>query len=186
VTQSQFLVGIGPRRFDWERHVQDLVARGYEGASARSARDDVFRRAFDLCTPVALRVLARANELLLGGTATCSTVPPEADGAGGLYGAWRMTWPLLEGARNRFTGKPLPPVEISAMFPDGFTHGHLALYDSSEPRRPIAAWPLQVTSAEDAERQEPILWAIAEAEVHDRTFAGDLNWRLLIFDDAAR
>ena len=183
---SQFLDLMGPRRSDWERHVQDLVERGYEGASDRAERDRIFRAAFELCTPVALRVLARANELLLGGTASYATVPPESDGAGGLYGAWRMTWPLLEQARNRFNNKPLPPVEISAMFPDGFTHGHLALYDIGEPRRWIAAWPLQVTTPEDAERQEPILWAIAEAEVHDRTFAGDLNWRLLIFEGDAR
>jgi hypothetical protein len=173
---------VARRRSDWQRHVEDLVGQRYEGAAERPARDHVFRTAFELCTPVALRVLERANELLLGGTATLSTEAPQPDGAGGLLGGWRMSWPLLEQARNRFTGKPLPPVEITAMFPDGFTHGHLALYDLADPRRWVAAWPLQVTSPEDAERQEPILWAIAEAEVHERTYAGDLNWRLLGFE----
>jgi hypothetical protein len=166
---------------DWRRHMEDLVVQRYEGADERAERDRVFREAFDLCTPVALRVLEQIDELLLGGVSSISTRPPESDGAGGLLGAWEMSWPLLEQARNRFTGQALPPARITAMYPAGFTHGHLALYDIGEPRRPVAAWPLQVTTPEDAERQEPILWAIAEAEVHERTFAGDLNWRLLQF-----
>jgi hypothetical protein len=169
------------RREDWARHVDDLVVRRYEGADERADRDRVFRDAFDLCTPVAVRVLEQIDEVLLGGTASIATRPPETDGAGGLLGGWELTWPLLEQARNRFTGRPLPPARITAMYPDGFTHGHLALYDIGEPRRCVAAWPLQVTSPEDAERQEPILWAIAEADVHERTFAADLNWRLLAF-----
>ena len=175
---------VGPRRSDWRRHVEDLVEQRYEGAVERAERDRVFRTAFELCTPVALRVLERANELLLGRTASLSIEAPQPDGTGGLRGGRRMSWPLLEQARNRFTGEPLPPVEIGALFPDGFTHGHLALYELAAPRRGIAAWPLQVTSPEDAVRQEPILWAIAEAEVHERTFAGDLNWRLLTFEPA--
>lgn len=170
------------RREDWERHVDDLVVRRYEGADERVDRDRVFLDAFDLCTPVAVRVLEQIDAVLLGGTASIATRRPEPDGAGGLLGGWELTWPLLEQARNRFTGQPLPPARITAMYPDGFTHGHLALYDIGEPRRSVAAWPLQVTSPEDAERQEPILWAIAEAEVHERTFAGDLNWRLLVFE----
>jgi hypothetical protein len=129
-----------------------------------------------------VRVLEKANHLLLSGTAALSTRLPEPDGANGLVGSWGLSWPLLETARNRFTGKPLPPVEIVAMYPEGFTHAHLALYDIGEPRSWIAAWPLQVTTAEDADRQEPILWAIAEAEIHERTFAGDLNWRLLVLE----
>jgi hypothetical protein len=171
----------GRRQADWRRHVDDLVVQRYEGADERGERDRVFREAFDLCTPVALRVLARIDALLLGGTSSFATVEPETDGAGGLLGGWEMSWPLLEQSRNRFTGGPVPPARITATYPDGFTHGHLALYDIGEPRRCVAAWPLQVTTPEDAERQEPILWAIAEAEVHERTFVADLNWRLLRF-----
>ena len=169
------------RRDDWRRHVDDLVAQRYEGADERADRDRVFLDAFDLCTPVAVRVLERIDALLLGGAGSVSTRRPEPDGAGGLIGGWELTWPLLEQARNRFTGEPLPPARITAMYPDGFTHGHLALCDIGVTRRSVAAWPLQVTSPGDAGRQEPILWAIAEAEVHERTFAADLNWRLLEF-----
>lgn len=171
----------GSRGDDWRRHVDDLVVQRYEGADARAERDRVFLDAFDLCTPVAVRVLQRIDDLLIGAVATVSTRRPASDGAGGLLGGWELTWPFLEQARNRFTGQPLPPARITAMYPDGFTHGHLALYDIGAPRRCVAAWPLQVTTPEDADRQEPILWAIAEAEVHERTFAADLNWRLLQF-----
>ena len=45
---------------------------------------------------------------------------------------------------------------------------------------------ISIRKMEDAERQEPILWAIAEAEVHERTFAADLNWRLLQFGKEQR
>jgi hypothetical protein len=176
---------VDARRLDWARHVQDLVTRTYEGASERSARDDVFRRAFELTTPVATRVLERIDELYLSGTGSVSVTAPEDDEDEGLVGSWNLTWPKLEQAVNRFTGQPLPPVQIFAMFPREFTHGHLALFNSEFPRRWIACWPLQVTSPSDAERQEMTLWVIAEADVHDRTFAGDLNWRLLPMAEVA-
>jgi hypothetical protein len=169
------------RQEDWHRHMDDLIVDRYETGVERAERDRVFVEAFELCTPVALRVLERIDELLLGRVATITTRRPEPDGQGGLVGGWELTWPALERSRSRFTGRPLPPCVIGAMYPTGFTHGHVALYDISEPRRCIAAWPLQVTSPADAERQEPILWTIAEAEVHDRTFQTDLNWRLLRF-----
>ena len=167
------------RRVDWARHIQDLVTRTYEGASERTAREEVFRRAFELATPVATRVLEKIDEIYLNTTGTISVTMPDPDGEGGLIGSWNLTWPLLEEAINRFTNQPMPPVQIFAMFPRDFTHGHLALFNIDQPRRGIAAWPLQVTSRGDAERQEMTLWVIAEAEVHERTFAGDLNWRLL-------
>src|SRR5439155_9754527 len=167
------------RRSDWPRHVRDLVTRTYEGASERSAREEIYRRAFELTTPVAVRVLERIDAVYLGGTGTVSVSDPRDDGEGGLVASWDLTWPLLEQARSRFSGEPLPPVQLFAMFPRDFTHPHLALFDIGRPRRWIACWPFQVTSPDDAERQEVVLWTIAEAEVHDRTFVGDLNWRLL-------
>ena len=170
------------RREDWLRHVKDLVTQSYEGASERSAREDVFLRAFELTTPVATRVLEAVDRLYLGRTATVSTSPPAPDGDGGLLGSWDTTWPAIERARSRFTGEPLLPVQLFAMFPRGFTHPHLALFDLGTPRRSVASWPMQVTSPADAERQELVLWGIAEAEVHERTFVGDLNWRLLSLD----
>jgi hypothetical protein len=166
---------------DWRRHVDDLVVQRYEGADERAERDGVFLDAFDLCTPVAVRVLERIGELLLGGTASISTRPPEVGREPAAARRLGADLAAPRAGRNRFTGQPLPPARITAMYPDGFTHGHLALYDIGEPRRCVAAWPLQVTTPPDAERQEPMLWAIAEAEVHERTFAADLNWRLLQF-----
>jgi hypothetical protein len=167
------------RRTDWARHIQDLATASYEGANERSAREDVFHHAFELTTPVAVRVLGKIDEIYLGGTGEVSVTPPEPTNGDGLLGSWNLTWPLLERARSRFTNGPLPPVQIFAMFPPDFTHGHLALFDIDAPRRWVACWPFQVTGNNDADRQEMILWAIAEAEVHERTFAGDLNWRLL-------
>jgi hypothetical protein len=36
---------------------------------------------------------------------------------------------------------------------------------------------MQVTSAQDAEQQRPLLWAIATAEVHDRIYQS--SWRVI-------
>jgi hypothetical protein len=178
------------RRPDWRRHVIDLQTNSYEGAHVRSDREAVFARAFELTTPVALRVIEGLAASYIGPGVDISVteqrrVPAGAlaganrSPAGGLLGSWNLSWPQLESSRNRFTGESMPPVQIFAMFPDDFTHPHLALFDLGAPRTWIACWPFQVTSAEDAERQETTLAAIAEADMHERTFAGDLNWRLL-------
>ena len=57
-----------------------------------------------------------------------------------------------------------------AWFAAGFTHPHLR---GSQ----VGNWPLQVTSEEDARRQEPIVRAIVEAELHERVFEG--TWRII-------
>jgi hypothetical protein len=179
------------RREDWQRHVRDLQTGTYEGAETREARERVFLEAFALTTPVAVLVLNGLNEVYLGGRGTVATSAPKrvAAGdlltgagrqpAGGLVGSWHLTWPQLERARSRLSGLPMAPIQIFAIFPDDFTHGHLALFDLSTPRRCVACWPLQVVSSADAERQQRVLAVMAEAEMHDRTFEGDLNWRLL-------
>jgi hypothetical protein len=178
------------RREDWRRHVVDLQTRTYEGASDRAAREVILQEAFRLTTPVAVRVLESLSTAYLAGAGSVTVTSPrrvapeELEGAtrtptGGLLGSWSLTWPSLERARSRLTGEAMPPVEIFAMFPDDFTHAHLALFSLHRPRTWIACWPLQVATPADAERQEETLAAIAEAEMHDRTFAGDLNWRLL-------
>jgi hypothetical protein len=178
------------RREDWRRHVVDLQERGYDGAATRAEGEAVFRQAFELTSPVAVEELERLVAAYLGDGAAITVTPPrpaepeELLGAnltptGGLLGSWNLTWPELERARGRMTGEPLLPVQIFAMYPTDFTHGHLALFDAATPRSWIACWPFQVVSTEDAERQRPILSAIAEADMHDRTFASDLNWRLL-------
>jgi hypothetical protein len=172
---------------DWRRHVVDLQNQNYEGAVSRADREVLFRKAFDLVTPVARRVLDDMNLRYLKGTADLDVCPPGLDGEGGLIGSWSLTWPLLRSAKNRFTGEPLEPLAVTAIFPfklsSGmqWTHPHLAL------RRPglidglAAAFPFQVLSPEDAERQEPILRVLAEAEFHERFYQSDLNWRLLPF-----
>lgn len=178
------------RRDDWRRHVVDLQERGYEGATTRDERELVFQRAFERTTPIALRVLEDLDRTLLGGEASMEVSSPREVGpdelegrdrtpTGGLLGWWSIAWPALERAHSRFGGRPLPPVAVFAMFPRGFTHPHLALFDLGEPRRWIACWPFQVLDAADAERQAGVIAAIAEADLHERTFAGDLNWRLL-------
>ena len=172
---------------DYLRHVKDLQNKNYEGAVSRAEREALFMKAFDFATPVARRVLDDLNANFLKGTGEFTAQRPAPDGEGGLIGSWSLTWPLLRKAVCRFDGKPLEPLAVTAIFPlkstgaMQWTHSHLAL------RRPglmdglAAAFPFQVTSPEDAERQEPILRVLAEAEFHERFYQSDLNWRLLPF-----
>jgi len=95
-----------------------------------------------------------------------------------MIASWQLTWPVLAEASNRMDGKPRRPVTISAIFPFGFTHPHLVAGGAVDPQvASIVAWPMQVASAEDAEHQRPILWAIATAELHDRIYQS--SWRIL-------
>lgn len=58
----------------------------------------------------------------------------------------------------------MDPITVRAHFGDGWTHGHLAGLVAGD-------WPMQVTSGEDAERQEMIIWTIAETELHQIIWA---------------
>jgi hypothetical protein len=59
---------------------------------------------------------------------------------------------------------------VIAVFGRGTTRPHL--------RGAVAGmWPCQVTGAADAERQEPILRAIVECELHERIFPG--TWQVI-------
>lgn len=159
------------------RHLDDLQHDWYEGASG-AERHGRYLAAFELLKPVAIDVLQEVNAALLHGTGDVSVRAPQADGAGGWIASWLLTWPQLSEAQNRMTGKALPPVTISAIFPPGFTHPHLVAGGSVDARAAsISAWPMQITSAEDAERQRPLLWAIAIAEVHDRIYQS--SWRVI-------
>ena len=170
---------------DWQRHVTDLQTRTYEGASSRAEREDVFRRAFDWATPIAVKVLDDMNAFYLENTGRVTVHPPGPDGEGGLLGSWKLGWPALLSAKSRFTGHPLEPIALTAVFPltptQGlpWTHPHLALLRTELPINIAAAWPFQVTSEDDAKRQDPILRVLAEAEMHERTFEADTNWRIL-------
>ena len=180
---------------DYRRHIRDLQTRSYEGASSRSDREEVFRKAFDLTTPVAQRVLEDLSAAFLKGAGEFAARPPERiPNEGGLLGRWTLDWPALRAARSRFTGEPLSPVTLNVIFPMmatgtmQWTHPHVALLHPALPDRLAAAWPFNVLSAEDAERQEPILRVLAEADMHERTFEADVNWRVLTFavDEASR
>jgi hypothetical protein len=170
---------------DWLRHAKDLQTRTYEGATSRPERERVFRTAFELVTPVALRVLEDINTFYLENTGELTVRPLANDGQGGLIGGWSLDWPLLKAATSRFTGEPLEPLTLFAIFPliptgaMQWTHPHIAMLRSGRPDGIAAAWPLQVTSPEDAERQEPILRVLAEAEFHERTYLADVNCRIL-------
>jgi hypothetical protein len=160
-----------------QRHLEDLKEDAYEGASG-AARHAPHLAAFELLTPIAVDVLQQINAQLLHGTGVVSVRAPGSDGSEGQIGSWLLTWPELSESSSRFTGKRLQPVTISAVFPAGFTHPHLVAGGPVEPRASsLAAWPMQVTSREDAEAQRPVLWAIATAEVHDRIYQS--SWRVI-------
>ncbi|HUC15330.1 MAG TPA: hypothetical protein VMS00_12830 [Acidimicrobiales bacterium] len=161
---------------DYSRHVADLRHRTYEGASDRKAKEETFLRAFELTTPLALRVLEDLSNWYLAGTGSTQTNLPSPDGRDGLVGSWAASWPLLEQDRDRTTGRELPPVAICVVFPIDWTHPHLALMGGGVP---AFAWPFQVASPEDVARQEPVLRVMAEAELHDRIYCARSNWAVL-------
>jgi hypothetical protein len=160
-----------------ERHLEDLRENAYEGASGthRHAR---YLAAFELLTPVAVDVLQQVNVALLRGSGDVSVKAPAPDDNGGFIGSWLLTWPELAQSSSRLTGKALEPVMISAIFPPGFTHPHLVAGGPVDPRAAsLNAWPMQVTSPEDAEQHRPVLWAIATAELHDRIYQS--SWQVI-------
>ncbi|HEV2013352.1 MAG TPA: hypothetical protein VGR77_05670 [Candidatus Dormibacteraeota bacterium] len=160
-----------------QRHLEDLKEDAYEGASG-AARHARYVAAVELLTPIGVDVLQQVNASLLRGTGDVSVRAPGPDGDGGLIGSWLLSWPELSESSSRLTGKALQPVTISAVFPPGFTHPHLVAGGPVNPRAAsLAAWPMQVTSREDAEQQRPVLWAIAAAEVHDRIYQS--TWRII-------
>lgn len=159
------------------RHLDDLRENTYEGASG-AEREARYRAAFELLSPVAINVLEEVNGSLLRGSGDASVRAPGPDGRGGLIGSWVLTWPALADAENRITRKALKPVTISAVFPPGFVHPHLVAGGPVDTRAgSLTAWPMQVSSAEDAEQHRALLWAIAAAEVHDRIYQS--SWRII-------
>jgi hypothetical protein len=160
-----------------ERHLEDLRQGAYEGASGAD-RHALYVAAFELLTPVAVDVLQQVSASLLRGKGEVSVRAPGPDGGGGSIGSWVLTWPELSTSKSRLTGEALHPVILSAVFPPGFTHPHLVAGGPVDPRAAsLAAWPMQVTSPEDAEQHRPVLWAIATAEVHDRIYQS--TWRVV-------
>ena len=153
-----------PRTQDLFRHLDDLRTDSYEGAGPRAQREEVFRRATALLDPVVSAVLEEADAALLDGTGELLREPAAGDGRGGQVARWSLSWP----AQRDFG---VDPVTVVAWFGATFTHGHLA-------GGSLGHWPLQVTDAAEAERQAPIVRAIVEAELHQRTFDAG-NWRVI-------
>jgi hypothetical protein len=165
-----------PRAEDLFRHLDDLRTDSYEGSGPRAERVERFGTAVQLLGPVVRRVLEDADATFLAGSGEISEHGPAQDG-GGWTARWELSWPEqrtttpIRGGVDR-----LAPVQVVAWFASTFTHPHLAgAWAGQDPL--IAHWPMQVTSQADAERQEPLLWAIVEAELHQRVYEG--GWRVL-------
>ena len=157
-----------PRTADIFRHLSDLRSGTYEGARQWPERVEVFRRAVSLLDPVVRRILEQANAVFLRGTGTIHHRSGE-DRDGGAYAHWELSWPEQRHAAARHGGR-VEPVQVIAVFGRGTTHPHL--------RGAVAGmWPCQVSDAADAERQEPILRAIIECELHERIFQG--TWQVI-------
>jgi hypothetical protein len=160
-----------------QRHLKDLREDAYEETSGRE-RDRRYEAAFELLSPIAVDVLQQINAALLRGTGDVAVWPPGPDGHDGSVGSWVMTWPELSETTNRINGSVLQPITISAIFPKGFTHPHLVAGGPVNPRAAsLVAWPMQITSRQDAEHYRPVIWAIATAEVHDRIYQS--SWKII-------
>ena len=157
-----------PRPTDIFRHLSDLRSGSYEGAVHWPDRVRVFRQAVSLLDPVVRRILEQANATFLRDSGTVNHRAGE-DRDGGAYAHWELSWPEQRQATARHGGR-VEPIQVIAVFGRGNTHPHL---------RGAAAgmWPCQVTDAADAERQEPILRAIVECELHERIFQG--TWQVV-------
>jgi hypothetical protein len=153
---------------DLRRHLDDLVARRYEGAESWPDRRALFQRAAELLDPLVRRVLAETDETFLESTGEITTREVEHDD-GSVEQRWELSWPRQREATSRHGG-PVDPVQVIAWFRRSFNHPHLRGSTAGD-------WPLQVLTTEDAARQEPIVRAIVEAELHQRIYEG--RWPVL-------
>jgi hypothetical protein len=157
-----------PRATDIFRHLSDLRTGTYEGAAEWADRVRVFGQAVSLLDPVVRQILEEANAVFLHSGGSINHRAGE-DRDGGAYAHWELSWPEQRQATGRHGGR-VEPVQVIAVFGRGNTHPHL--------RGAVAGmWPCQVTNPADAERQEPILRAIVECELHERIFQG--SWRVI-------
>jgi hypothetical protein len=153
-----------PRQADIFRHLQDLRSRTYEGVPDRKGRVEVFRRAVALIDPLVRRVLEETNARFLDHSGEITGHGVDDDGEGGHTARWELSWPAQREATSR-SGGHVEPIQVWARFARYFNHPHLGGSKAGN-------WPLQVTSSQDAARQEPIVRAIIEAELHERIFDG--------------
>lgn len=151
------------REQDLMRHLDDLVARRYEGAESWADRVAVFDRAVELLDPVVRAVFAEADAAFLESTGEITRHRLE-DGDGSVGEQWELSWPRQREAVSRHGG-PVGPVQVLAWFKRSFNHAHLRGSTAGD-------WPLQVTTTDDAQRQLPIVRAIVEAELHQKIYEG--------------
>ena len=157
-----------PRAMDIFRHLSDLRSGTYEGAEQWPERVRVFRRAVGLLDPVVRRILEQTNATFLRGSGKIHHRAGD-DRDGGACARWELSWPEQRHASGRHGGR-VEPIQVIAVFGRGTTLPHL--------RGAVAGmWPCQVADAADAERQELILRAIVECELHQRIFQG--TWRVI-------
>lgn len=151
------------REQDLMRHLDDLVARRYEGAVSWVDRVAVFRRAVELLDPVVRSVFAEADATFLENTGEITRDSVE-DSDGSVGERWELSWLRQREALSRHGG-PVGPVQVIAWFRRSFNHAHLR-------GSTVGDWPLQVISTDDATRQLPIVRAIVEAELHQKIYEG--------------
>lgn len=157
-----------PRPDDIFRHLEDLRTRSFEGVQEWDGKVDRFRRAIRLLDPVVRGVVDEADGTFLDGTGAVNHRTGE-DRDGGEWAHWELAWPAQRDARGRDGGR-VQPVQVIATFLRGSPHPHLS-------GSAAGMWPCQVTDAGDAARQEPIIRAIIETELHQRIFDG--TWRVI-------
>ena len=171
----------------FRRHLLDLRSDTYEGASDREDRVAIFEKAVELVSPVVNRVLGEFNEVMLKGTGEL-THRVERDEEGGVWSRWMLSWPGQEQARVRTRtriGEPregperIEPIIIFAYYKQDWTQAHLA---GSSTAGTAGHWPFHVTSEEDAEQHAPAIWAIAEVELHRRTWDAHQAWTVVPLD----
>jgi hypothetical protein len=159
------------RSDDLLRHLQDLRTGTYEGVESREAKEEIYRKGIELLTPVALAVLEEANRLFLRNTGHIEIIGPADDGSGGLETRFELSWQEQRAAHSTHGPRePLQPVSIIVNYSRNFLHPHLC-------SRRAGYWPFQVTTQADAERQQGILSALVELELHGCVYETD--WRVL-------
>lgn len=160
--------GRPPRREDIFRHLDDLRTRTCEGAGEWPERVAYFERLVDLLDPVVRRILTETDAAFLDETGEVTHHAGE-DRDGGRWARWDLYWPAQRTATSRHGG-PVQPVQVMVVFGRGNTHPHLS-------GTTAGMWPCEVIDETDAQRQDPVLRAIVEAELHQRIFEG--RWQII-------
>jgi hypothetical protein len=142
------------------RHFADLRDSSHgEGAVTRLQKEAIFRKSVMLLGPCARNVLTALNSELLLSTGTVEESGTQRTSDGGLAATWSLTWPEQRSAA-------IDPIRLIATYGAGFHHPHLR-------GGTVGEWTLNVFTQEQAAAEQPILTAIAEAELHNLVFQAD-------------